>query len=168
MPYLMRIRPLLEKDYPVVKEIYEAGIKTGNATFEIKAPGWEEWHAKFRPDARFVAEEKDEIKGWAALSQVSIRNVYSGVCEVSVYIQSGMQGRGVGSQLLHHLILCSEEHDIWTLQAGIFPENLASIYLHKKFGFREVGYRERIGVLNGVWRNTLLFERRSKNVGMNE
>jgi L-amino acid N-acyltransferase YncA len=162
----MIIRPLVKEDYPFVKDIYEKGIEGGHATFEINAPTWEAWDAKFLSHIRFVVEENSFIQGWAALSQVSPRKVYSGVCEVSIYIHQSMQGQGIGSKLLHHLILSSEEHEVWTLQAGMFPENLASIYLHKKFGFREVGYRERIGQLNGIWRNTLLFERRSKNVGV--
>lgn len=162
----MIIRPLIQGDYPFIQEIYELGIKSGNASFEIAAPDWDSWNKKFLPHIRFVGEEDSNIQGWAALSLVSTRKVYAGVCEVSIYIHPNIHNRGLGSELLHHLILCSEENDIWMLQAGIFPENLASIYLHKKFGFREVGYRERIGQLNGVWRNTLLFERRSKNVGV--
>jgi L-amino acid N-acyltransferase YncA len=162
----MVIRRLLPEDFPFVKSIYEHGIKTGNATFEQAAPDWSEWQKKFPVKMSFISEEDNVIKGWAAMSRVSPREVYMGVWDVSVYVHPDHFNTGVGSQLLHHLILFSEENNIWTLQAGIFPENLASIYLHKKFRFREVGYREKIGLLNGVWRNTLLFERRSRNVGI--
>ena len=162
----MLIRELIQKDFPEVKAIYDAGIRTGNATFELNAPDWPAWQSKFIPQMSFVAERDGVVLGWGALSQVSTRRVYVGVCEVSIYVDEGFRGDGVGSKLLHHLIVCSEQNDIWTLQAGVFPENLASIYLHKKFAFREVGYREKIGKLHGVWRNTLLFERRSKNVGV--
>ena len=162
----MLIRKLTQEDFLDVKEIYAYGIKTGNATFEADPPDWNGWEINFLPHMSFVSEENSIIKGWGALSQVSMRSVYSGVCEVSIYVHPEFQGQGIGGQLLHHLIVCSEEHDVWTLQAGIFPENIGSIHLHKKLGFREVGYRERIGKLNGDWRNTLLFERRSKNVGI--
>ncbi len=148
-----------------VRSIYLEGIATGDATFETKAPSWEEWDAGHLRDARLVARNGNDVLGWAALSPVSSRCVYGGVAEVSVYVSEKGRGRGVGRVLLEALIEESERNGIWTLQAGIFPENVASVGLHLRCGFREVGRRERIGKLNGVWRDTLLFERRSKSVG---
>lgn len=146
-----------------IKEIYVEGILTENATFErpegIKPA--DEWFDNKIPNSVFVYVEGNEVLGWSALSPVSNRCVYSGVAEVSVYVSSKASGQGIGSQLLQQLINFSEKNTIWTLQAGIFPENIASIKLHKKLGFREVGYREKLGKLNGKWRNVLLLERRS-------
>jgi len=156
------IRPLLPADWPMVKAIYESGIATGNATFETSAPSWESWDAAHLPIGRFVAEQNTEICGWAALSAVSKRSVYAGVAEVSVYIAETHRGKRIGLLLLEKLIAESEQAGFWTLQAGIFPENEASLHLHKKVGFRIVGYREKIGQMNGVWRDTVLLERRSK------
>ncbi|MFI5135035.1 MAG: GNAT family N-acetyltransferase [Chitinophagales bacterium] len=162
----MKIIPLEEKHWLQVKFIYEEGIATGNATFETEAPSWEKWNASHLSFARIVAMENDEVLGWAALSKVSDRCVYAGVAEVSVYVKGNSRGKGVGSALLAALISESESNNLWTLTAGIFPENNSSIHLHEKFGFRLMGRREHIGQMNGVWRDTLQFERRSKVVGV--
>jgi len=155
------IRPLMFTDWPLVRSIYEEGIATGQATFETQAPTWEQWDANHHNFARLVLTVKNEVKGWAATSRVSARKAYAGVAEVSVYIAATARGQGFGRQLLHALILESGVSGIWTLQASIFPENVASIELHQRCGFREVGRRERIAQLNGVWRDTVLLERRS-------
>src|SRR6266850_4884841 len=156
------LRPI---DWAEVKAIYLAGIATGHATFETDAPSWEAWDAAHLPFARLVARDGAAIVGWAALSSVSQRCAYGGVAEVSVYVGAGSRQSGVGRKLLAALIAASEENGIWTLQAGMFPENSGSLALHRKFGFREVGRRERIGKLNGVWRDTVLLERRSELIG---
>ena len=157
-------------DWEQVKAIYLEGIATGNATFETDAPSWEAWEAAHLPFARLVARlvarDSDKIFGWAALSPVSQRCVYGGVAEVSVYVSQARRQSGVGRRLLAALITASEENGIWTLQAGMFPENLGSLRLHREFGFREVGRRERIGKLHGVWRDTILLERRSPLAGI--
>jgi L-amino acid N-acyltransferase YncA len=154
------------EDWEAVRFIYLEGIATGNATFETEAHGWEKWDESHLRDCRIVARAKDQIVGWAALSPVSSRCVYSGVAEVSIYVAASARGLGIGKALLQALIEGSEHIGIWTLQAGIFPENMASIAIHKALGFREVGNRERIGQMNGVWRDVLLMERRSKVVGI--
>ena len=136
------------------------------ATFETEAPAWERWDATHRPGERFVARESTTVLGWAALSPVSDRCVYGGVAEVSVYVAAAARGRGVGLALLRRLIDASEDAGVWTLQAGIFPENRASVVLHERCGFRQVGRRERIGTMQGVWRDVLLLERRSERVGV--
>lgn len=154
--------------WEAVKEIYENGISTGNATFEVKAPEWENWdrdHLKF---ARNVALVKDKVAGWAALSAVSGRCVYGGVAEISVYVAEEYRGLGIGKKLLENLIAQSEENGIWTLQAGVFPENIASLKLHEKAGFRIIGKREKIGKMNNVWRDNILLEKRSQVVGVPE
>lgn len=158
---------MLPDHWPVVREIYSQGIATGNATFETELPDWQKWDGSHRKDCRLVAVETSgsQVTGWAALSPVSIRHVYRGVAEVSVYVGSAARGRGIGRALLQALIRDAEAAGIWTLQAGIFPENTASITLHKSCSFREVGVRQKIGMLNGVWRNVLLLERRSPTVG---
>jgi len=161
----MKIIHLEEKHWPQVKSIYEEGIATGNATFETEAPSWEKWRGSHLPFARIVAIENDEVVGWAALSKVSDRCVYAGVAEVSVYVKGNARGKGIGHALLIALISESELNNIWTLTAGIFPENKSSVHLHEKFGFRLIGKRERIGKMNGIWRDTHQFERRSKVVG---
>jgi|SRR5450432_2919859 len=144
-----------------VREIYREGIDTGLATFETRASDWEKWDQGHLPFARLVALSAGAVRGWAALGAVSARPVYSGVAEVSVYVGAGWRGQGTGGLLLDRLIAESEENLIWTLQASIFPENESSIRLHQHGGFREVGIRRRIGQLNGVWRDTVLLERRS-------
>lgn len=153
------------EDWPQVAAIYRDGIATRNATFETVVPTWEEWDRRHLPFARLVARTDDGLPGWAALSPVSMRSAYGGVAEVSVYVAERAWGKGLGKMLLHALIEASEKNGIWTLQAGIFPENLSSIQLHKSCGFREVGRRERIGQLRGVWRDTVLLERRSRVTG---
>ncbi len=154
-------------DWPAVREIYAEGISTGDATFETDLPGWEKWDANHRQDCRLVARHDDRsLLGWAALSPVSGRCVYGGVAEVSVYIASEARGRGIGKALLKMLIEQSEASGLWTLQAGIFPENAASLALHKSLGFREVGIRQRIGKLGDRWRDVVLLERRSAAVGV--
>jgi L-amino acid N-acyltransferase YncA len=160
------IRPLTPGDWDSVRAIYLEGIATGQATFETTAPSWEEWNSSHLSFARLAAiSEKDcRFAGWAGLSPVSSRAVYAGVAEVSVYVGNEFRGAGVGRALLTQLIIDSEKHRIWTLQASVFPENPASLALHLGCGFREVGVREHIGKMNGVWRNTLLLERRSKLV----
>jgi phosphinothricin acetyltransferase len=155
-----------DQDWPEVRRIYEEGIATGNATFESEVPSWEAWDAAHRRDCRFVAQDGGAILGWAALSPVSDRCVYGGVAEVSVYVAAAARGGGVGRALLSALIEESERWGIWTLQAGIFPENDASVSLHRKLGFREVGRRERIGRMEATWRDVLLLERRSAVAGI--
>ncbi len=156
---------MLPGDWEAVRAIYLAGIATGQATFETEAPAWGQWDGSHLTEPRLVAVANETIVGWAALSPVSRRPAYSGVAEVSVYVDQGVRGQGVGSVLLEALITESEKGEIWTLQASIFPENTASVSLHRSFGFREVGTRNRIAKLRGIWRNTVLFERRSKLVG---
>ena len=161
----MFIRQFEQTDYPAVKNIYQQGIDTGNATFQRIAKSWEDWNDSMHGHSRLVVVKDDSLLGWAALSPVSNRNVYSGVAEVSVYVASNAQGKGVGKKLLSHLILESENNNIWMLQAGIFPENIGSISLHKSNGFRQLGVREKLGKMNGIWRDVVLMERRSKTVG---
>ena len=153
-------------DYPRVREIYEEGIATRMATFETESVDWEEWNVKMLPHSRLVLREGKEVSGWAALSGVSSRCVYQGVAEVSVYVAENRRGHGAGKKLLSALIDSAESAGIWTLTAGIFPENKASVELHKKFGFEVLGTRKRIGKLDGVWRDTLLLERRSTVIGV--
>jgi len=149
--------------WPSVRDIYAEGIATGNATFETDLPSWEKWDRSHRTEGRLVAiDSSGQVSGWAALSPVSSRNVYRGVAEVSVYVATTARGRGIGRSLLSRLAQESEAVGIWTLQAGIFPENSASIALHKSHGFREVGVRRRIGKLRDTWRDVVLLERRSQ------
>jgi len=162
----LAIEPLAPADWDAVRRIYLEGIATGNATFEQSAPEWDKWDAGHLEACRLVARAEDDVLGWAALSPVSGRCVYAGVAEVSVYVADGARGRGVGNALMMALIRESEQNGIWTLQAGIFPENAASIKLHQRSGFRIVGTRERPGQLNGSWRDVVLMERRSKTVGV--
>jgi L-amino acid N-acyltransferase YncA len=152
-------------DWAQARAIYLEGIATGNATFETDAPSWEKWDAGHLKKCRLVARASDRILGWAALSPVSDRCVYGGVAEVSVYVGAGARGMGVGGRLLEALVRGSEQAGIWTLQAGIFPENETSLAIHARCGFREVGTRERLGKLGGTWRNVTLLERRSAVVG---
>ena len=160
------IHQMTTADWPRVKQIYLEGIATGHATLETSAPPFEQWDQAHLPFARLIARQGDAIVGWAALSSVSQRCVYGGVAEVSVYVSSSSRGSGVGRKLLDGLINESEQNGIWTLQAGIFPENVGSLVVHQRCGFREVGRRERIGKMNGVWRDTILLERRSMAVGI--
>jgi L-amino acid N-acyltransferase YncA len=171
----MNIIPLLPEHWPFVKSIYEAGLATGDASFQTRAPSWEEWDAAHLKHSRLVAllpadptigPGDCQVVGWAALTPVSGRCVYAGVAEVSVYIDAASRGQGVGKALLQALITESETNGLWTLQAGIFPENIASLRLHEKTGFRQVGVREKIGKMGDRWRDTVLLERRSKTVAL--
>ena len=172
--------PMPPELWPAVRAIYREGIATGNATFETEVSDWEKWDSSHRKDCRLIAieplehgaerlletrREPADVLGWAALAPVSARSVYRGVAEVSVYVAARARGRGVGKALLQALVRESERNGIWTLQAGIFPENAASVALHKSCGFREVGVRLRIGRLGDTWRDVLLLERRSSTVG---
>lgn len=159
------IEQMKPDDWEQVRSIYLEGIATGHTTFETGAPSWEKWDAGHLQVGRLVARHDDRVLGWTALSAVSSRKAYRGVAELSVSIGEHSRGRGIGRALLEALIEQAESNGIWTLQASIFPENTASVKLHLRCGFREVGRRERIGKLDGVWRDTLLFERRSKTVG---
>lgn len=154
-----------DADWAAVRAIYLEGIATGNATFETEPPDWEDWHSHHLLEARLVARAGGRILGWAALSPVSRRPAYAGVAEVSVYVAGQARATGIGKALLSKLVELSESSGIWTLQASIFPENSASIAIHRACGFREVGYRERISSMNGRWRDTVIMERRSKVVG---
>jgi L-amino acid N-acyltransferase YncA len=158
----MTIRNLIPSDWEQVKLIYEKGIATGNSTFQTTAPTWAEWNSTHLATCRFVAESDGKVIGWAALTPVSSRCVYAGVAEVSVYVDPELSGKGVGFALLDSLVKASEPAGIWTLQAGIFPENISSLRIHEKAGFRQLGIREKIGKHNGLWRDTVLLERRSK------
>ncbi len=160
------ITAMTPADWPAVGRIYAAGIATGDATFETAVPEWAAWDGSHLEAGRLVARLDGEIAGWAALSPVSDRCVYGGVAEVSVYIDPACAGRGIGSRLMEALVAASEDAGLWTLQAGIFPENEASIGLHRKHGFRTVGIRRRLGQSNGRWRDVALLERRSERVGV--
>lgn len=160
------IEKMKDEDWPVVKEIYQEGIDTGNATFEAEASGWKQWNESHLRECRLVAKSEGKIVGWVALSPISERCAYRGVAEVSLYIISSARGQGVGKALLKAAIEESERVGIWTLQGGTFPENVASLALQKSCGFREVGIREKIGCMNGKWRDVVLMERRSKRIGI--
>lgn len=157
---------MIPADWPAVAAIYLEGIRTGHATFQTEAPGWEEWDRAHLPQCRLLATVADQTAGWAALSPVSSRRVYAGVAEVSVYVGEDFRGHGIGLMLLEQLVAESETHGFWTLQSGIFPENTGSLRIHEKCGFRVLGRRERIGKMGEVWRDTLLLERRSELVGL--
>lgn len=161
------IRPMTAADWPRVRDIYAAGIATGNATFETEPPSWERWDGGHLVPHRFVAvDDAGAVIGWTALSPVSDRCAYAGVVEHSVYVDPAHRSEGVGRALLDALVRSTEAAGIWTIQTGIFPENTASLALHERCGFRVIGRRERIGRLHGVWRDTMLLERRSAVVGV--
>lgn len=162
----VRVGAMVAADWPDVSAIYLEGLATGNATLETLAPTWDEWDRTHLPFARLVARQGRTIAGWAALSRVSQRSCYAGVAELSVYVASWARGRGVGSALMRAAIEASERVGIWTLQGSVFPENVASLRLCEAAGFRQVGRRERIGQLRGVWRDAILVERRSQVVGI--
>ncbi|MEM8764095.1 MAG: N-acetyltransferase family protein [Bacteroidota bacterium] len=162
----MLIETMLPSDWSSVVRIYEEGIQTGIATFETTAPTYKDWDKAHEASCRLVAKQEDTLMGWAALSQVSSRCVYGGVGEVSIYIGQAHRGKGVGLTLLKALIRESEAAGYWTLQSGIFPENKASIKLHERAGFRFLGKRERIAKINGIWKDNLLFEKRSTRIGV--
>ncbi len=161
----IEIRSMEPHDWAEVRRIYLEGIATGNATFETEAPSWEKWDSTHSPHSRLTACDGARVVGWAALSPISARRVYAGVAEVSVYVAETARGKRLGRLLLSALVDSSERQGIWTLQAGIFPENLASIALHKSLGFRELGRRERIGKMGERWRDVVLLERRSRIIG---
>ncbi len=161
--------PMQSVDYPSVSRIFTQGIETGNATYDTSAAVWEDWDAKHLMHSRWVVKSANEgsVLGWAALSPVSSRVVFSGVAELSIYVDTDYLGKGLGNVLMEAVVASSEENGIWMLQSGIFPENQASIGMHEKFGFRLVGRRERIGKMaNDVWRDIVLLERRSLIVGL--
>lgn len=160
------IEPMRVEHWPDVRAIYLAGIATGQATFETDAPGWQDWDAARLKVARLVARDPSGLLGWVALSPISRRPVYAGVAEESLYIAEVARGRGIGRVLLSAAIDASEAAGIWMLQASMFPENTASLTLHQRCGFRLVGRRERIGQHGGVWRDTILLERRSAVAGV--
>ncbi len=162
----IEIAPMAAADWPAVRAVYAEGIATGNATFETSTPEWEKWDAGHLDTCRLVATLEGDTVGWAALSPASSRCVYTGVAEVSVYVAAKARGKKVGSKLLNALIQSSESNGVWTLQAGIFPENIASLKLHEDHGFRVVGIRDRLGCLEGRWRDVVLMERRSDVVGI--
>jgi len=153
-------------DWKAVAEIYKEGIESGMATFEKTIPEWDQWDKNHIQSCRLIAKYDHKIVGWAALSAVSSRCVYGGVAEVSVYVSSKVRGMEIGTHLLRKLIVESEDRGYWTLQSGIFPENEASIRLHQNLGFRRIGFRERIGQLNGVWKDNILMEKRSNRTGL--
>ena len=159
------IRPLTAADWPAVRAIYEEGIAGGDATFETAAPGWADWDRGHLAGHRLVATLSGRVAGWAALSPTSARPAYAGVAEASVYVAGVASGRGVGRALPERLVEGGEAAGIWTVQAGVFPENAASLALHRRCGFRTVGVRERVGELDGRWRDVVLLERRSPRVG---
>lgn len=161
----MQIIPLTSLHWEAVKKIYEEGIATGNATFQQEAPDWNDWNNSHVEKPRLVCLIDDQVAGWAAITPVSGRCVYAGVGEVSVYVSEYARGNGIGKKLLQALIEQSEQENFWTLQAGIFPENHASIAIHQQAGFRVIGIREKIGKMHGAWRDTVLLERRSQIAG---
>lgn len=162
----MEIVNIEQAHYAAIAAIYLQGIATGNATFQTSAPGWEEWDQSHLPHSRIALLVNNSITGWAALTAVSSRCVYAGVAEVSIYVAGEHRGKGYGKLLLNELIQQSEANGIWTLQAGIFPENTGSLQLHESCGFRKIGYREKIGNMNGTWRDNIMLERRSKTTGV--
>jgi phosphinothricin acetyltransferase len=154
------VRPFRDGDWTAVHAIYAQGIATGNATFETEVPAFERWAALHPPEHRFVADRGGRVVGWVAASPVSDRCAYAGVVEHSVYVGADARGLGIGRRLLETLITQADASGVWTIQSGIFPENITSVELHRRCGFRVVGTRERLGQLNGVWRDVLLMERR--------
>jgi len=163
---MVEIQQMKPSDWLAVADIYKQGIETGMATFETKVPEWDQWNENHIESCRLIAKIKENTVGWAALSTVSSRCVYGGVAEVSVYVSSQVRGKKIGEYLLRNLIDQSEEQGYWTLQSGIFPENLSSIRLHEKLGFRKIGYKERIGQLDGDWKDNILMEKRSNKKGL--
>jgi len=159
------VRDLRPGDWPEVARIFAEGIATGNATFETAVPSWEAWDAAHLPEHRLVADRDGRVVGWTALAPVSSRCCYAGVAEVSAYVAEGAREQGVGAELLAALVERSERSGIWTLETGVFPENDPSLALLRRFGFRVVGVRERIGQMHGLWRDVVFLERRSEVVG---
>ena len=160
------IRKMNEQDSTRVLEIYKMGIETRNATFETRVPSWADWDAGHLKHSRFVYIDNGKVIGWVALSPVSSRSAYQGVAEISIYIDTNTLGKGIGSLLIYKVITSSEEQGIWSLYSSVFPENTATIKLHEKFNFRIIGTREKIGQIDGKWRDTILLERRSSMTGL--
>lgn len=163
----MEIQGITVENYSEVAKIYKLGLATGVASFETNVPHWESWDKKYHSFCRHSAVIENKIVGWVALTPTSKRKVYAGVAEVSIYVDPAYAGKGIGRQLMTVLIPESEAEGIWTLQSGIFRENSASLALHQKFGFREIGYREKVAQRDGVWYDNVLMERRSRVVGLN-
>ncbi|MFE2751636.1 helix-turn-helix domain-containing GNAT family N-acetyltransferase [Actinosynnema sp. NPDC059335] len=161
LPADVAVRAMTDADWTDVRRVYAEGIATGNATFETEPPSRRTLEAKWLPDHRWVAEVDGRVAGWTAATPVSTRECYSGVAETSVYVGEGFRGRGVGKALLHRQVTAADAGGLWTLQTAIFPENRASIALHHSAGYRTVGVRERIARHHGVWRDTVLLERRT-------
>jgi len=159
------IRTLKQSDAAVVIDIYQQGLDGGEASFETTAPQWQVWDRKYHPFGRLIREQDGQVQGWAALAPVSARECYRGVAEVSVYVASNHLGKRVGQDLMTALVEISEDNGIWSLYSSIFAENKATLRLHLRHGFREVGFRERIAQQDGRWRNTVILERRSTRVG---
>jgi L-amino acid N-acyltransferase YncA len=163
-----RVEEMTQEDWEEVSKIYLEGINTGVATFQAEIPVWEDWNKRHINSCRLVTRLGNKVLGWAALSPTSSRCVYAGVSEISIYISEGYRGKGIGRTLLNNLIKLSEENGFWTLQSGIIKENAASIALHRRCGFREIGTKEKLGkISNGKWKDVVLMERRSKVVGIN-
>jgi L-amino acid N-acyltransferase YncA len=160
------VEEMRQDDWDVVRFIFEDGLATGNASFEVESPSWQEWDERHHRHSRLVARTGDRVVGWAALAPVSHRACYAGVAEVSLYVASDWRGQGIGKRLLEALIASSERHGIWSLYSSTFPENEASTRLQISCGFRVVGRRERIARHRGAWRDTIITERRSKVVGL--
>jgi L-amino acid N-acyltransferase YncA len=161
-PPSIDLRLLTADDWTAVAEIYWDGMRDGLATFETEVPSWETWDAAHFPEHRLVADRLGDVVGWAALSPASSRRCYAGVAENSVYVARQARGLGIGRTLLEELIRGAEVAGIWTIQTSVFPENRASLALHERSGFRVVGTRERIAKRDGIWRDTVLLERRSE------
>ena len=158
------IEVLRAEHWPRVARVFEEGIATRNATFETEVPAWEAWDSSHLGEHRFVALRDGKVVGWAAVSPVSSRCCYEGVVENSVYVAESARGQGVGRRLLEELIASTESAGIWTIEAGMFPENVASVRLHEAAGFETVGTHKRLGKLAGEWRDVLLLERRSETI----
>ena len=162
----LNIRTMEDADSEKVLEIYKMGIDTKNAAFETNVPSWQEWNANHLGHSRFIIDVEGVAAGWVALSPVSKREAYKGVAEISIYIHNNYRGKGLGSLLMQKVIESSEDNGIWTLYGVVFPENRASIQLHRKHGFRIIGSREKISRIDGNWRDTVILERRSRKIGV--
>lgn len=163
---MLVFKEIHKDDFDSVSEIYSQGLNTGIATFETEVPDWEKWNVKFHSNCRILAELNNEVAGFAVLSPVSNREVYKGVAEVTIYVKDKHRGKGIGKKLLEELISQSEHNGYWSLQASIFPQNIASIKIHQNCGFRLIGKKEKIGKRHGIWYDNLIFEKRSKINGL--